>query len=159
MLLTSGSRSKIVKQSDGTFSIDNKKNGNSISDFGGDLGVMTSSLITPTDIMSVDREKGAEMATLRDGSEVDLTPKGGTAPSPGRVPKGEIWVKVGTKAIQKGGTFIKKAAKYFKFTKKAPKTDFSKIKTTVGKELPKKAPENIWRERLEALSRLLNGLD
>jgi hypothetical protein len=37
--------SKIVENSDGTWSIDNKKAGSSISDYGGDLGVKTSALV------------------------------------------------------------------------------------------------------------------
>ena len=88
-LFTSGKRSNIVENSDGTYSIDNESEHTSITDFGGELGVLTASLVKPTDMMSVETEgnmfTGETMtATLRDGTEVNITPEAGTAPTPGR---------------------------------------------------------------------------
>jgi RHS repeat-associated protein len=88
MLFTSGKRSQIVKNADGTFSIDNRSENSSISDFGGELGVATAALVTANDIMSVETKGdiffGETMtATLRDGSLMDVTPIGGTVPTGG----------------------------------------------------------------------------
>jgi len=86
-LFTSGSRSNIVEHSDGTFAIESGIT--SISDFGGDLGIVEAARISPNDLMEVEIEGNIVFgksfnATLRDGSEVDISPQGGIAPVGGR---------------------------------------------------------------------------
>lgn len=97
MLFTSGSRSNIVENSDGTWSIDNRKDNTSISD-DAEFGIMTAVMVSPSDVMSVEKEGNivfgyTETATLRDGSEIDVTPQGGTAPGPGKILKGAKMLK------------------------------------------------------------------
>ncbi|AEE51476.1 RHS repeat domain-containing protein [Haliscomenobacter hydrossis] len=100
MLFTSGKRSQIVKNADGTFSIDNRSENSSISDLGGELGVATAALVTANDIMSVETKGDiffgeTKTATLRDGSLMDVTPLGGTvdAGGPGKALKGAKLLK------------------------------------------------------------------
>ena len=70
-LFTSGSRSAIVANSDGTFSIDNKLQHTSISDLGGDLGIVTATLITPDDLLQPTGENDSfwQTETIRKRSQ------------------------------------------------------------------------------------------
>ncbi|MBK7477949.1 MAG: RHS repeat-associated core domain-containing protein [Haliscomenobacter sp.] len=156
-LFTSGSRSTIEHNSDGSYSIDNRKESTSISDLGGDLGVMAAVLATPNDVINIETEGNLVLgqtstATLRDGSEVDVTPLSGTAPTPGigRVPKGETWWNSIKKVVQKGGTF--KPKKFLKLAKEE-KTDFSKMSTSRGNppEFPvsKNQSKSKWKHVLD----------
>ena len=67
-----------------------------------------------------------------------------------RVPKGELWVDLATGKHLKGGQFISKSASYLKFGNNSTRTFSSGTGTVI-----KTAPRNIWRTRLEALSRFL----
>jgi hypothetical protein len=92
-LFTSGSRHNLVENSDGTFSLEHGNT--SIQDLGGDLGVMTSVVITPTDVIDSRVENGGFLgddvgvATHRDGTETrGPLYMGGTGPvGPGRYKK------------------------------------------------------------------------
>jgi RHS repeat-associated protein len=127
-LFTSGSRSTIEHNSDGSYSIDNRKESTSISDLGGDLGVMTSVLATPSDVMNVETEGNlvfgqTSTATLRDGSEVNITPLGGTAPTPGKINKNSL------NAVGKYANYvIKVSGKIFK----VGKADASRVTKSSG---------------------------
>ena len=84
-------RNKIVQQSDGTYAIQNRKEGSFIQDFGGDIGVQKGAVISATDVMGseVNADLTVVSETLRDGStrEQSLI-VGGIAPSPGKILKG-----------------------------------------------------------------------
>jgi len=84
-LVKGRAKNNIVENSDGTFSIDNGKDNTSISNLGGDLGIMTASLIKPHDVIFKETEGNIVFGqttteTLRDGSEMDSTPQGGSIP-------------------------------------------------------------------------------
>ena len=87
---------KIVENSDGTFSIDqmDRYSNASITDYGGDLGIMIASMVHPMDVIG-SREEGNIFTgkdtyyIRRDGSEKKLELTAGTPPiGPGR------WKKV-----------------------------------------------------------------
>jgi len=70
-LFTSGSRSNIVEHSDGTFAIEHGNT--SISDLGGDLGVMTAVKVSPEDVVDISEKDDKMLATQRDGTTIDIT--------------------------------------------------------------------------------------
>jgi RHS repeat-associated protein len=163
-LFTSGKRSEIVGQSDGTFAIENRRENTSTFDMAAygleDMGVRTTSLNKATDVMDLAfDENGSATLTLRDGSIVEgyagPTYIGGTAPTPGlgRVKKGMTIWNIAKKKIQKGGTFLPK--KYLELFKKGPKTDFSKTSTSTGSTfepaLPNTQPRSKWKHLLDTI--------
>ncbi len=99
MLFTSGSRSNIVKQKDGSYAIENKKEHSSISD-DKEFGVTTAVVISTKDIVEKKEIDGGwfgenkTIAIFRDGTEFDITPIAGTAP----IPAARIWK--GAKMLQ-----------------------------------------------------------
>ena len=133
MLFTSGSRSNIVENSDGTWSIDNRKDNTSISD-DAEFGIMTAVMVSPSDVMSVEKEGNivfgyTETATLRDGSEIDITPQGGEAPiGPGKALKGYKYVKT----IGKKYDVFQKTVKSKKLGGQA-RAVYTKMKNKAGK--------------------------
>ena len=89
------SQNKVREQSDGTYAIENEREKTAISDLGGDLGVMTATMVSPTDVMDSRVVSDGNPWTssdirfehvLRDGSVVDGGPAliTGTAPTPGK---------------------------------------------------------------------------
>lgn len=173
-LFTSGKRSEIVGQSDGTFAIENRRENTSTFDMAAygleDMGVRTTSLNKATDVMDLAfDENGSATLTLRDGSIVEgyagPTYIGGTAPTPGklRVPKGEFWVNIASKKGQKGGTFISKTAKYirsklFKKMPQGPKTSTSRGNPNDFEQIPEDARRKLLENMSEKLGDSLDNI-
>ena len=166
------SQNKVREQSDGTYAIENEREKTAISDLGGNLGVMTATMVSPTDVMDSRVVSDGNPWTssdirfehvLRDGSVVDGGPAliTGTAPTPGRgrVPKGEFWINHAKKAGQHGGTFISKAGTYLrtKLFKKVPKTDFSKTSTSRGTPFEPPLPNTQPKSKLKHLIDFIFG--
>ena len=130
MLFISGSRHNLVENSDGSFSL---QHGNtSIQDLGGDLGVMESLVITPTDVVDSRIEQGdlfsadEWVGTLRDGTESREPWQpfvAGTAPSPGKINKNSL------KAV---GNFVGYVIKISGKTFKVGKADAGRITQSSG---------------------------
>lgn len=148
-------RNKVIKQNDGSYAIENKKIGSSTFD-DAELGVVTGGLaVAPSKTvntaggMFIGGEKREPVQGImgnlgflysggiengirynRNGYPIARAPIMGEPlfGSP-RVPKGEFWYNLVTKKGQKGGTFISKTGKYFRFLKekiKSPKLSTSK---------------------------------
>ena len=122
-------RNKIKEQKDGTYAIENEKEKTSISDYGGDLGIMTATMVSPYDVMSTEIEQGgifsndALILHFRDGSQSEaIEPVTGTVPTPG-----------------KGGFKGLKLLKKFKFLKGSKAPTLPKLDSTgkVHGKLPK----------------------
>ena len=77
-------KNKIVKESDGTYSIENKKARTSTSDLGGDFGVMTSTIVKPNDVVSDNSSLFTIDIIHRSGvDELGMPDKARARPSPG----------------------------------------------------------------------------
>ncbi len=105
-LFTSGSRSNIVENKDGTFSIEHA-DGSMVMDMGGEIGIQAGVAISPTDRMETSFESGGLLGeaklveSLRDGSEREVPLAAGTAPSPGKSVKAASSLAKGVRTLSK----------------------------------------------------------
>jgi len=160
-------QNKIKKQNDGSYAIENKKEHSSTSDLGKDndgneLGVHKGGMVAADDRVGYERksvpawniygsvEKGFHQ--LRDGTEVEDKPDLMIMPELGRVPKGQMWYNIAKKTYQKGGTYVSKMGKYFKFFNKSKKV---KTRSSRGKPIRYGKEPNDTRELLENMGRVL----
>ena len=92
------SSTKVREQSDGTWAIENNREHTSTQDLGGEMGVVTSAMIKPTDVVSQSRGgniiDGYTQETVyrgqglsSDGIRWNTTPQGGTVPVTGGASK------------------------------------------------------------------------